>query len=599
GLRAYIAILLAAAIAPIGIVGIVQTAFLQQENDALRNEAYVNATIAATARETRTIAENFGLLASISAILPLTSDQRTCNRLLRTLTQARRGITAAMAADADGRIICRSLPDLGPAAAGGPAMAVHMAEEPRPLATLTRVRMSEGDDDPTAADTVLVMAHPIMDEGRYIGFVTLAAPRRLSDGLDDATLDGDADTVPLAQALFDRYGAIFTETTSRQTDSAWASEAASDVADTTARAPWLPAPELLAGWAKETPGQARRHVPADGVARAYVVLPIIEGALNTLVAWPVEAAERAAASRFAISALFPVAMWIIAVAIAFFAVNALVLRNVLSIARVMHAFSIGRRTVRVAANARAPSELAALGDTFNRLADRLVADEKVMAETIEEKNTLLKEVYHRVKNNLQLIVSIANLQIREASDESERATLRRLQSRVQGLALVHQRLYEARSLAAVRLDLLLDDLLRRIREVQEHGGNVDLSIETEPLTFDPDRAVPLALFASEAIENAFKHGIGPGGGGRIGVTLRREGDDQVRLEIDNSLQPDEVPAERGDSGLDTRRSRLGTRLLEAFARQLGGEMTRTLEEDAFRVVLNVPLPETDRETATA
>ncbi|MEM6971899.1 MAG: sensor histidine kinase [Pseudomonadota bacterium] len=596
GLRAYIAVLLAIAIAPVGAMGVWQTIRLQGENDTLRNEAYMSATLAATARKTQIISENFGLLASVSTVLPITANRRSCNRLLATLTRAREGASAATAVSAEGDIVCRSAPGLGITASGGAALAEQMAENPRPLVTMVPNWTHEEDGESggpetaveAAGESVLVMAYPIIQQTRYAGFVTLVAPRRLVSLLGSAPLGEGRGTTPLFQALFDPGGAIYAVTSSGQS----LSDGPSALGVQTG---WLPPAGQLADWAMAETGTARRYVAQDGVTRAYVVQPVIEGGLNALVAWPVAAVEQAAASRFAVALLFPIAMWTFAVAVAFIALNTVVLRNVLSFARAMHSFSIGRREARVRAGRYAPSELVALGDTYNRLADRVVADEQTMAEAIEEKNTLLREVYHRVKNNLQLIVSMTNLQIRQSEDERERQILRRLQGRVQGLALVHQRLYEARSLAAVRVDLLLEDLLRRIREVQDDSGNtVRLMMDTEPLTFAPDQAVPIALFATEAIENAFKHGIGAGGSGQIGVTLKRREGERVLLEIWNSLRPhdiDDGPVEGGtvSAPIIQGRGGLGLKLLEAFARQLHGTMSRESIGERHRVTLDIPL----------
>ncbi|MGF1554194.1 MAG: sensor histidine kinase [Paracoccaceae bacterium] len=561
GLRVYIAILLAVAIAPIGAVGVIQTVIAQRENDALRIEAYVNDTIEATAAQTRIIATAFGTLATLGQILPLERDD--CALSIGRVADAQPHVDTIAVFDPDGRLVCASDPQASAASMGAGALAEAVSRSRRPVVAV-----------PEGGQAVLHIAHPLFDGGAYAGFVALNLPQR------EVTLFWPTPGKRAAgrrEAMFDEEGRVVART------------ATLGGPGSVERVEWLPPPDTLVAWADETGERAYEYIPADGVERTYVALPIVEGALYALVGWPSGAAESAAATRLLLAVLFPLAMWVVGIAIAFFAVNTLLLRNVLRLARVMGAFARGRRSVRMQPADGAPTEILALSETFNRLADRLEADERAMGEAIEEKNTLLKEVYHRVKNNLQLIVSMMNLQIRQAASEEEREALRRLQGRVQGLALVHQRLYQASSLAAVRMDLLLEDLTRRLREVQRlDQGEVELSMHSEPIALEADRAVPVALFASEAIENAFKHGIGAARGGRLAITLTSHEEGMLHLSIGNT-----VAAGNGGANPDglpwSRQGRLGTRLLEAFARQLGGTLARESRQGWHEVMLDFPL----------
>lgn len=569
GLRAYIAILLAVAIAPIGAVGIVQTVVAQRENDALRVEAYINQTIEVTAAETRAVATAFGVLATLGRILALPDAQAECVRVLTRVDASRPRVDHLAVLDAEGRLRCASDASIGVEDVGGLALAEEMSRVRRPT-VLT----------PDDGREVLYLAHPLFNAGAYEGFIALTMPRGAISLFSD---EPHAEpSVRRHQAMFDNEGRVIAHSSSLDGPQG---------TDGTSETDWLPSPETLSTWVSE-PTERRRayhYTAPDGVRRTYVALPVVDDALYALVGWATASAEEAAAQRLALAVLFPIAMWAVGIAIAFFAVNTLLLRNVLRLARVMGVFARGRRGVRMTPAEGAPVEIVALSESFNHLAERLETDERAMEAAIEEKNTLLKEVYHRVKNNLQLIVSMMNLQIRQTTSDAEREALRRLQSRVQGLALVHQRLYQASSLAAVRMDLLLDDLARRLREVQRlDRGEVEFSLHSEPVALEPDRAVPVSLFASEAIENAFKHGIVDAGAGRLSVTLQRIPDGWLRLEIANTVAPRPKSEDSHEGAIPSTRGRLGTRLLEAFARQLGGTLTRETMVGWHKVTLCFP-----------
>ncbi|MEO0820978.1 MAG: sensor histidine kinase [Pseudomonadota bacterium] len=565
GLRGYIALLLAVAIAPVGAVGIVQTVIAQRENDALRNAVLVNATAKAAVNETRAIAQAFGVLRTVADLLPLESGLAACNDFLARIVDEQPRYVFASAIGRDGDMICASAPGIGLAEMGGRALLEEMIAKQGPVAhSVPKGRAFE--------TSMLTMSYPVRREGELAGFLTLAMPRALLELLSrEAGVEEERH-----EALFDRAGRVFARSDGEEGDPAW-----------------LPDSTQLVTWALETPEAAQRHTPADGVTRIFVTVPVVAQELFALASWPVAEAERASEMRLALAVLFPFGMWIVCVGIAFFAMNSLLLRNVLRLERVMTAFSRGRRSVRMTPAEGAPREVIVLGEGFNRLADRLEADERAMGEVIEEKNALLKEVYHRVKNNLQLIVSMTNLQTREASTADEREALRRLQTRVQGLALVHQRLYEAQSLTAVRMDLLLEELMREIRNVQtDERGRVDISSDTQPVTLEPDRAVPVSLFASEALVNAFKHGFAPDAHGRLSLSLRREAG-EIRMCITNTMdrRADAAPVAAGRGG------GLGTRLLKGFARQLRGAFTVSVEGERYVVGLSFPEAPAERVVA--
>src|SRR5258708_4678459 len=183
----------------------------------------------------------------------------------------------------------------------------------------------------------------------------------------------------------------------------------------------------------------------------------------------------------------------------------------------------------------------------------------------ERKEALLREVHHRVKNNLAVICSLFYLQSTHTKDEETVGIFRDMENRVHSMALVHESLYGSENLA--RIDFaeyaraLANDIL------SSHGGPsvpVQLKSVLEPLIMNVDLAVPCGLILNELIANAFKHGFPNGAGGEINLTLRSgpEGKCSLRVE-DNGVG---IPA---DLDVNTRKS-LGLRLVQSLTQQIHG-----------------------------
>jgi len=250
--------------------------------------------------------------------------------------------------------------------------------------------------------------------------------------------------------------------------------------------------------------------------------------------------------------------------------------------RLVGAYGRSGRALRARRVREAPTELAQLGASFDTMAREIETREHTLMDAVEEKETLLREVNHRVKNNLQLITSLMSLQIRDAGGERERAGLERLQERIQGLALVHQKIYESENTHAVRLDLMIAEIARNLLDGSARSRtSVTLTIELDPVTATPDSAVPFVLFATEAIVNTFKHSLSHVDRGRLNIQLK-DSEEALSLRVANSLalQP---PASQQDG-----RKGIGQQLIDGFARQLRGQIERLQTEDEYRITLIVP-----------
>jgi two-component sensor histidine kinase len=186
-----------------------------------------------------------------------------------------------------------------------------------------------------------------------------------------------------------------------------------------------------------------------------------------------------------------------------------------------------------------------------------------LRDAVAQKSLLIKETHHRVKNNLQIVMSLLSLQARQLKDPAVQNALKQAQFRVNALALVHRILHEIEELDAVDLKGLIEDLAHQIQE-GFGADRRDLSLELEIASrlVPSELAVPLTLFAVEALTNAFKHAYPPGTrGGVIRVILLPVGDGKVRLAIEDNGTG--LPAETPTGGI-------GSRLIKAFGQQVGG-----------------------------
>ena len=200
---------------------------------------------------------------------------------------------------------------------------------------------------------------------------------------------------------------------------------------------------------------------------------------------------------------------------------------------------------------------------------------------------MLREVHHRVKNNLQLIASIMNLQIRKSVNPEAKSVLRTLHERVMSLATVHRELYQTSGLVDVRADELLDSI---VAQVLRMGARPDQQIETktdfDDIRLTPDQAVPLSLILTEALTNALKHASALEHGKiSLSVSLRRTKQDHAMLQVTNTANGNLPPAP--NSSLES--TGLGQQLMTAFATQLLGKLIKYREDDCYGIRLEFPI----------
>ncbi len=185
-----------------------------------------------------------------------------------------------------------------------------------------------------------------------------------------------------------------------------------------------------------------------------------------------------------------------------------------------------------------------------------------------EKEVLLKEIHHRVKNNLQVISSLLNLQSNSLSDEKMKSAVKEGQSRVKSMALIHQTLYQSDRLTRIDLQDYIEKLVSFLSDTyRNEKKEIVTVINAKNISLDIDTAIPLGLIINELVSNSFKHAFKNKTKGLIEVILEKPGSTDYKLFVsDNGIGlADNFNIEKADS--------LGLKLVNILTRQLKGELT--------------------------
>lgn len=195
---------------------------------------------------------------------------------------------------------------------------------------------------------------------------------------------------------------------------------------------------------------------------------------------------------------------------------------------------------------------------------RLKQAEEEMAASLEEKKVLLREIHHRVKNNLQIISSLLSLQEHTLATPEARAALADSRGRVTSMAMIHEQLYRSNTFAGIDVKSYLEQLLSRLVNASR-AGEVELRLEARPVFLILEQAIPFGLALNELVTNAIKHGFDGRDSGRLRVAVSLR-DAVVEAEVENdghalaeNFDPFESPT-------------LGMRLVTSLAGQLKGEI---------------------------
>jgi two-component sensor histidine kinase len=186
---------------------------------------------------------------------------------------------------------------------------------------------------------------------------------------------------------------------------------------------------------------------------------------------------------------------------------------------------------------------------------------------LEDKEVLLKEIHHRVKNNLQIISSLLSLQSGGMTDPKALAQFRDSQSRIRSMALIHEQLYRSEDLSRIDFGTYLQALSEQLTQSYAPPGNgIGLQLNIDSILLDIDTAVPCGLLVSELVSNALKHAFPDGRGGKINIDMTVHDEGRIRLVVrDNGIGISDDLANRKTTSL-------GLQLVKSLTRQLRGTL---------------------------
>ncbi|WP_148222164.1 sensor histidine kinase [Methanolacinia petrolearia] len=215
-----------------------------------------------------------------------------------------------------------------------------------------------------------------------------------------------------------------------------------------------------------------------------------------------------------------------------------------------------------------------------------VKAEEEIKRSLEEKETLLKEIHHRVKNNLQEVVSILKLQRNRTTDEDVQWSLKECQNRVYTMAMVHENIYRADSLSSIGIKAYLEKLARDLLiEYMSPGQNISFEIEcSDDIEFDIDGIIPVALITNELISNSMKYAFPGGRKGMIRIAVEKTPDNSYRY----TYSDDGVGFPPG-LRIDKTKT-LGLRIVRAFVRQLDGSI-EFVPGTGTKIIITFPIKE--------
>lgn len=539
------AALLSVALFPIGLIAVMQTQSLASKAERNAELLLLSLTDRATASDRHAISRARGIADALTLVVPdLLVEGAQCSAFMVDLTEREPLLSFAAFMPLDGQVTCSS---------AGRAVDFsewQILEDAVPAAAVT-VNM----DAPVSETAVLVVRAPVFDAGGAAqGYILLSVPH---DRLVPPDLPAVKDSL-LTLVTFNHLGELLTTSTDREMAQTYLPQN-------------LGLTDLLAG-------QMRTLSLPDttGTDRIYTVAAIEPGLVYGLGVWDKTRSLAAQSRGDVVTALFPAIMWIAGLFVALIAVHRLVTRHLQVLGRQMALFTAARRLPETDLRADPPTEIRRIQRAFFRMTEVLVRDEASLENAVREKSVLVKEIHHRVKNNLQLISSIINMQIRQATSDEAKSVLRRTQDRVLSMATIHRDLYQTNETGLVDVGHLVTEVV---------GKTIDMSPEAEDLTVDmqvgdvwlyPDQAVPMSLLASEAVVNALKH-MPPGdalsGPRWLRVRLDCDAERNCVFTAENAAQPTQA---QGPGGM-------GRRLIAAFATQLGATVVVDEAADSYRV----------------
>ncbi len=216
---------------------------------------------------------------------------------------------------------------------------------------------------------------------------------------------------------------------------------------------------------------------------------------------------------------------------------------------------------------------------------RLIENQKEIIEaSLVEKDSLLKEIHHRVKNNLQMVSSLLSLQTKNTRSKAAIQALEEGKSRVKAMALIHQKLYQNEDLSVIEMQGYIESLINSVQSVYKKGGhNINIIIDAEGVELDIDRAIPFGLILNELVSNSFKYAfpdeLRKDSGEKITIYLSKNAEKGYFEYSDNGVGlPDETDTNHNGS--------MGIRLMNRLVNQLQSTLNVDKTSEGVRYWFN-------------
>lgn len=306
----------------------------------------------------------------------------------------------------------------------------------------------------------------------------------------------------------------------------------------------------------------------DELRRVYSSVALPHGNVIALFGVPASSAlgwlERDLIARV----LSLAAIWLTAIGAAWFGTRLLVTRWTAALQQMAFAYGNADYSAKLDLT-NAPSELSDLGNTLMLMASRIEGREDELKASLEQKNVLLKEIHHRVKNNLQIVLSLLNIRRKSARTSEDFSAIEEIRTRVNALALVHRHLYEGDDVRLVDFRSFMTDLCQNtLCGLKTSTHQITLHLELPEFMIASDKATPIALLVTEAMTNSVKYAFPNRQPGTISIRFRDNDDGTSTLIIAD----DGIGLADNDDSKGKVRG-MGLNLVCAFARQLNGEVT--------------------------
>ncbi|MEZ5779798.1 MAG: sensor histidine kinase [Paracoccaceae bacterium] len=539
-----LAFILAAVLLPLTFISVAKSVAVTREAAARSEAALVGETMRNVAAQLRLIQEARATAATLAdRVVPLLDDPAACSAALAGLIRRQPQYSLIAYVRRDGLMQCSTYGQEMDFSQS--PIFIRVMDEAAPAIFLNPAGLSVNTP-------ILGFSHPVYDGAeRLVGLVSLSLPLSEFSAADT----GDDAEMPADMVYFDGTGAVLGDP------------------DAPDRQSVLPGDRALSALTSPVP-MSFSAVAKDGRARVYSVVPLVVDQLYALGARPA-APGTILAGPFSAPFLLPALMWLASLTVAWLAVERLVTRHVRKLSASITSFAGGNRVVGDIAVENAPLEIREMAAAYEAMTENILREEARLEYFAHQKAVLLSELHHRVKNNLQLIASIMNMQTRRVQSAESKQMLIELRNRVMSLATIHRELFETAGRADIHADEMLASIVRQITgAAMKPGHTFDVTTGFDDIRMIPDQAVPLGLFVAEALTNAIKHGGGENL--RIDVSLRRKGDSGAELRVVNSTAPDKSGALR---------TGLGTQLITAFAAQLGGQVERAPGNGEYRLAI--------------